>query len=125
MKRSIHKNASKNHCSFENLENRQHFSVYTVSNALDSGAGSLRAAIAAVNADSGTATDSINFAIGNRSAPDDRTEVRTPNDYACRDDRWQDAEFHGRESHHDHRLRTGIRRREQHREEPGDPGEER
>ncbi len=48
----------------EVLEVRQLLSAITVVNTSDSGAGSLRAAIAQVNADTQPGTDTINFAIG-------------------------------------------------------------
>jgi hypothetical protein len=53
---------------FETLEERQHFSVVTVTNTHNSGAGSLRQAILTVNADHSSNTDTINFHIGSGGA---------------------------------------------------------
>lgn len=65
MKRKFTRNSAPRNCSFEKLEDRQHFSVYTVTSAAASGNGTLDAAILAVNADRQPGTDTIRFDIGN------------------------------------------------------------
>ena len=55
-------------CFFDSLESRTLLTTYTVTSLLDSGTGTLRAAIASVNGDTGTA-DTIDFNITPGSAP--------------------------------------------------------
>src|SRR5258708_7190608 len=54
--------------AIESLETRLVPSTFMVTNVNDSGAGSLRAAIMAVNQDVNPATDTIKFAIGSGGA---------------------------------------------------------